>query len=73
MTGNVALPIDFERLLKLRLIVGRYGEMDVARWWNTQGLLGGRGAVVIRRGFPTTHFFAQARIVFAVARSRCCS
>lgn len=68
---NVAQPIDFERLLKLRLIVGRYGEMDVARWWNTQGLLGGRGAVVIRRGFPTTYLFAQTRIVFAVARSRC--
>ena len=63
--------LDFERLLKLRLVVGRYGEMDVARWWNTQGLLGRRGAVVLKRGFPTTHYFAQARVVFAVARSRC--
>jgi len=63
--------IDFDRLLRLRLAVARHGEMDVARWWNTQGLLGRRGAVVIKRGFPSTHFFAQARIVFAVARSRC--
>jgi len=63
--------IDFDRLFKLRLVVGRHGEMDAARWWNTQGLLGRRGAVVIKRGFPSTHFFAQARIVFTVARSRC--
>ncbi|HRS17553.1 MAG TPA: BrxE family protein [Thermoanaerobaculaceae bacterium] len=63
--------IDFDRLLKLRLAVARHGEMDGARWWNTQGLLGRRGSVVIKRGFPSTHFFVQARIVFAVARSRC--
>jgi hypothetical protein len=63
--------IDLDRLFKLRSAVGRHGEMDAARWWNTQGLLGPRGAVVLKRGFPSTHFFAQARIVFAVARSRC--
>jgi hypothetical protein len=63
--------IDFERLFKLRLVVARQGEMDVARWWNTQGILGRRGAVVLKRGFPTTHRFAQARIVFEVAKSRC--
>lgn len=63
--------INYERLLKLRLVVARFGEMDVAKWWNTQGLLGPRGAVVLKRGFPSTHYFAQARIVFAVARSRC--
>lgn len=63
--------VELDRLLKLRLAVARFGEMDLARWWNTQGLLGPRGAVVLRRGFPATHFFAQARIVFAVARSRC--
>ena len=57
-------PIDFERLLKLRLVVARHGEMDAARWWNTQGMLGRRGAVVLKRGFPSTHHFAQARIVF---------
>jgi hypothetical protein len=65
------IQIDFDRLLKLRLVVARHGEMDAARWWNTQGVLGRRGAVVLKRGFPATHYFAQARIVFAVARSRC--
>jgi hypothetical protein len=63
--------IDFDRLMKLRLAVARIGEMDLARWWNTQGLLGPRGKVVLARGFPHTHYFAQARIVFAVARARC--
>jgi len=64
-------PIDFERLLKLRLVVARHGEMDAARWWNTQGMLGRRGALVLKRGFPSTHYFTQARIVFEVARTRC--
>ena len=63
--------IDLERLLKLRLIVGRFGEMDVARWWNTKGQLGRLGATALRRGFPRTHHFAQARSVFAVAAHRC--
>lgn len=63
--------IDFVKLFRLRLVVARHGEMDGARWWNTGGLLGPRGAVVLRRGFPTTHHFAQARAVFAVARARC--
>ena len=68
MTQNA---IDYERLLKLRLVVARVGEMDLARWWNTQGLLGTRGKVVLARGFPHTHCFAQARVVFTVARARC--
>ena len=63
--------IDLDRLFKLRLVVARHGEMDGARWWNTQGVLGPRGSVVLKRGFPATHRFAQARIVFEVARSRC--
>ena len=63
--------IDFERLFKLRLVVARHGEMDGARWWNTQGMLGRRGAAVLKRGFPSTYRFAQARIVFEVARTRC--
>ena len=70
MNSNVH-PIDFERLLKLRLVVARHGEMDAAKWWNTHGMLGRRGAVVLKRGFPSTHYFAQARIVFDVATSRC--
>ena len=34
-------------------------------------MLGRHGAVVLKRGFPATHYFAQARVVFALARSRC--
>lgn len=63
--------VDLDRLLKLRLVVARFGEMDVARWWNTQGQLGRYGAVALRRGFPRTHRFAAARSVFAVADHRC--
>ena len=62
---------DLERLFKLRLVVARVGEMDNARWWNTQGMLGKYGRIALSRGFPKTHHFAQARVVFAVARSRC--
>jgi hypothetical protein len=64
------LTVDVERLMKLRLVVGRVGEMDLARWWNTDGQLGSLGASVLRRGFPRTHYFAQARSVFAVAARR---
>ena len=66
-----ASAIDLDRLLKLRLVVARFGEMDLARWWNTKGQLGRLGAVALRRGFPRTHRFAQARSVFAVAAHRC--
>lgn len=65
------MPVDLERLLKLRLAVARIGEMDVARWWNTNGQLGSLGAKVLSRGMPRTHRFAQARSVFAVAAHRC--
>jgi len=70
MAGRTAT-LDLDRLFKLRLVVARHGEMDAARWWNTQGVLGRRGSIVLKRGFPTTYAFAQARIVFEVARSRC--
>lgn len=69
--------IEMERLLKLRLVVARYGEMDLARWWNTgdaarrTALLGPAGSILLSRGFPRTHRFAQARLVFEVARTRC--
>jgi hypothetical protein len=63
--------LNFDRLLKLRLIVARFGEMDLARWWNTRGQLGLLGTASIRRGFPRTHYFAQSRSVFAVAAHRC--
>jgi hypothetical protein len=38
--------IDLNRLLKLRVLVARFGEMDLARWWNTKGRLGKFGASV---------------------------
>ena len=63
--------INFDRLMKLRLVVARFGEMDVAKWWNTKGQLGRMGSMALRRGFPRTHSFAQARSVFAVAAHRC--
>ena len=62
--------VDLDRLLKLRLIVARHGEMDGARWWNTNGVLGPNGSLLMSRGFPKTHHFAQARLVFEVARAR---
>ncbi len=63
--------MDLERLLKLRVVVARIGEMDLAQWWNTRGQLGPLGAAALRRGLPRTYYFAQARSVFAVARHRC--
>jgi hypothetical protein len=62
--------IDLDHLLKLRLVVARFGEMDLAKWWNTKGQLGRLGTAALRRGFPRTHRFAQARSVFAVAAHR---
>ena len=53
--------------MRLRLVVARVGEMDLAGWWNTKGQLGSLGASVLQRGFRRTYRFAQARSVFAVA------
>lgn len=63
--------IDLDQLLRLRLVVARFGELDIAKWWNSKGQLGKLGAAALRRGFPRTHYFAQARSVFAVAAHRC--
>ena len=63
--------IDLDQLLRLRLAVARFGELDLAKWWNSRGQLGKLGAATLRRGFPRTHHFAQARSVFAVAAHRC--
>jgi len=62
-----------DQLLKLRMAVGRYGEMDQAGWWNTKGLLGSAGDTLLSRGFPRTHALIQARTVFTVADARCTS
>lgn len=63
--------IDLVWLMKLRVAVARCGEMDLGKWWNTDGQLGGYGSKALARGFPRTHHFAQARSVFAVAGHRC--
>lgn len=65
-----AASIDLDRLLKLRVALGRLGEADRAAWWNSKGQLGAYGARALNRGFPRTHYFAQARAVFAVADAR---
>ena len=62
--------IDYDQLLKLRLVVARFGEMDRNGWWNTDGVLGRKGGLLLGRGFPKTRRFAQARLVFEVARAR---
>ena len=71
MSGKAETAPNLDRLLKLRLVVARFGEMDIAKWWNTKGQLGKHGAIALRRGFPRTHAFARARSVFAVAAHRC--
>jgi len=50
-TKPAAKPLDLDRLLKLRLVVARFGEMDLAKWWNTKSQLGPLGAAALRRGF----------------------
>ncbi len=62
--------VDLDRLLRLRLVVARFGEMDGAKWWNTKGVLGRGGALLMSRSFAKTHHFAQARVVFSVAAAR---
>ncbi|MBK6530875.1 MAG: hypothetical protein IPF99_15065 [Deltaproteobacteria bacterium] len=48
------VPLDLDRLLKLRLVVARFGEMDGARWWNTSGQLATSGAAeAFRETFGT--------------------
>jgi hypothetical protein len=62
--------IDLDGLFRLRAAVGRFGEMDSAGWWNTQGVLGSRGAAVYTRGLPQTQFLARVRVVSSVAADR---
>lgn len=65
------MSIESSDLLKLRLVVARFGESDGMGWWSTNGMLGRAGTSVLRRGFPITHRFAQARAVCTVATARC--
>ena len=66
-----AQELNFEKLFKLRTVIARFGELDIARWWNSNGQLGRLGAVVLRRGFCLTYGFVQARSVFAIAAQKC--
>ena len=62
--------VNPEQLFKSRIIIGRYGEMDIARWWNTSGILSSLGSKVASRGLPRTEFYGRARVLFAVAAQR---
>jgi hypothetical protein len=42
--------VDLAWLMRLRTVVARLGEMDLARWWNSTGQLGPQGASVRRHG-----------------------
>ncbi len=53
--------LDYERLLKLRLVVARVGEMDRARWWNTLGLLGRYGEIALSRVTLLAAGYAKGR------------
>lgn len=63
--------IDLAWLMRLRTVIARLGEMDGARWWNSHGQLGRHGATVLRRGFPRTFQFVQAKSVQTIAAARC--
>lgn len=71
MNLPVCPQLSLEKLFQIRTVVARFGELDVARWWNSNGQLGRLGAVVLRRGFSRTYRFAQARSVFAIAAQKC--
>jgi hypothetical protein len=52
--------LDLTWLMKVRVAVARCGEMDLAKWWNTDGQLSSYGTKMLSRGLPRTHHFAQA-------------
>jgi hypothetical protein len=41
--------IDIEWLFRLRVAIARCGEMDLARWWNSNKQLGSARASVLKR------------------------
>ena len=69
MIAQTLPEVDLDHLLKLRLVVARHARWTGPAGGTTTGA-GPARAIVLQRGFPRTHFFAQARVVFAVARSR---
>jgi hypothetical protein len=62
--------LDFQRLLRLRLTIGRLGESDLMGWWSSRQL-SAPGAGALRRNFPRTHSLAAARCTFSTAREKC--
>jgi hypothetical protein len=66
----VTISLNLDLLFRCRLIVGRYGEMDISRWWNTSGVLSDLGSKVAARGMPRTEFYGRARLLSAVASYR---
>jgi len=51
-SGTFEDELDLAWLLKVRTVVARIGEMDLALWWNSTGQFGPQGSSVLRRGFP---------------------
>ena len=66
------VPLDLDRLLKLRLVVARFGEMDGARWWNTSGQLATSGAAeAFRETFGTEVRELNAGAIVQGLREEC--
>src|SRR5688500_13854218 len=59
--------LDSDRLLKLWLVVARHGEMDMARWWNTHGMLGLIGIVQKQLQGTTYHLHYNGVFLHMVA------
>lgn len=68
--SKIDLQNQLDQVILLRVAVARSGEMDLMKWWNSAGLLGNNGELVMPRGFPKTHVFARAQAVFAIAANR---
>jgi hypothetical protein len=60
---------DVNRLLKLRLVVARFGEMDLAKWWNTKGRLA--SPAMHRKNICGARMPGSSRITRRLGRDRC--
>jgi hypothetical protein len=69
--------IDFDRLLRVRLVVGRHGEMDAGRWWNTgdaarrTALLGRAGSVLIEPPRASRRLVGLSQAAMVARLSNC--
>lgn len=64
------MSVDILSLLKLRLILCRYGELDNQGWWGTERLLSDLGRTVLERAFPRTQSIARTRLALSIASKR---